>query len=134
MKIEHFDYIILGAGSSGLALGALLARKKVSFKTFEAHYYLGGSSSYFIRNNYSFDVGATTLSGINNNGPLARFLKLTDIELPLKKIDPGLISVIDEKSIQRFSNLDQYANELHHHFPKISQDQFLNLLVELESI
>jgi phytoene dehydrogenase-like protein len=129
-----YDYVIIGAGASGLGISALLNKRGFNVLTLEAHYYAGGSSSYFFRDGHLFDAGATTLSGLKENGPLARFLNQSDIVLPTKKIDPGLISLINNKKIKRFSNLDLFRNEIVTAFPDLHQKDLTKFLINLHSI
>jgi phytoene dehydrogenase-like protein len=127
---EIYDFLIIGAGASGLAISSLLQKDGQKTITLEAHSLLGGSSSYFYRGHYSFDVGATTLSGIKNNGPLASYLKLIDLDLELKKIDPGIIVRINNKEIKHFSDQEKFLNELVNAFNTISPDSFKKFIIE----
>lgn len=117
---EVYDYLIIGGGASGLAASCLLKQKKANTILLEAHSLLGGSSSYFYRSQFCFDVGATTLSGIKNQGPLNKFFTAINLELPLKKIDPGIISCINGKRIHFYSNQPKLLKELIQNFSDIS--------------
>lgn len=131
---KTYDYIVIGAGAAGLGIAALLQNEKLKILTLEAHYYPGGCASYFFRNRYTFDVGATTLSGMKNNGPLKQFLKACNLELELIKIDPGIISCIDGKKIRRFSDSTKYAQELNSLFEIPNQENILNFLLKQNQI
>lgn len=131
---RNYDYIIIGAGAAGLGIAALLGSEKQKVLTLESHYYPGGCASYFFRNRYAFDVGATTLSGIKNNGPLTQFLKATNLELDLLKIDPGIISCIDDKKIRRFHDPVKYAQELQQLMSNVDQEVILKFLEKQNKI
>lgn len=115
-----YDHITIGAGASGMAMSCLLQRQNSNNLVLEAHHFLGGSASFYYRNGYCFDVGATTLSGIKHNGPLKHFLEKTNIELPLIEIDPGIISIINQKQIKHHANYLATIEQFKKAFPNIS--------------
>ena len=80
MSDEFHDYIIIGAGLAGLAIAALLARDGYRVKLLEAHTVSGGCASYFKRKDFIFDVGATTLSGLQSSQPLGKLIKELDLQ------------------------------------------------------
>ena len=60
----------------------------VTVKLLEAHTVSGGCASYFKRKNFIFDVGATTLSGIQKHQPLGKLIANLNLEdIKLKKMD-----------------------------------------------
>jgi phytoene dehydrogenase-like protein len=128
------EFIIIGGGASGMATSALLKSKGKESLLLEAHQLLGGSASYFIRSQYSFDVGATTFSGIKNNGPLKKFLNQINLNLPFIKIDPGLIILNEQLKLERFSDLEKYTNELIKKFPTINSKILSEYLIKEEEI
>ena len=78
---DFYDFIIIGAGLAGLASAALLAKDGYRVKVLEAHTASGGCASYFKRKNFTFDVGATTLSGLGEGQPLKILLEKLNINL-----------------------------------------------------
>lgn len=133
---EIQDYIVIGAGAAGLSIAALLSKEKADYLLLESHSLLGGCASYFVRGGYSFDVGATTLSGLEAGRPLASFLKRIDLELDTIKIDPGIISVIDQKKIFHYADLDKKRQSCLENFPDINPhelEHFLKDLYQIES-
>lgn len=119
----HFHYLVLGAGAAGLSFTALMEKKlQNTGKTIallEAHSLPGGCSSYFERQGNIFDAGATTLSGLKSNGPIARLIQDLNLNLDLIKIDPGIISVFPDKSIHRYADNRLWLEELKKHFPDV---------------
>lgn len=120
-----YDYIIIGAGSAGLSLAQLLKNKSnPTLLILESHFYPGGSSSYFQRENFIFDVGATTLSGLEVNRPLDLFQKKTGIQFKTKKIDPGIVFFLKNNFLERASNHDEWIKQFDHFFNLSSTKNF----------
>lgn len=128
----EFDYIVIGAGSSGLAFAALMEKKGFKVAVLEAHSLPGGCSSYFEREGYTFDAGATTLSGLKENRPLFNLIKELDLQLNLTAIDPGIISLLPEKKVLRFKDQNQWRNELERKFPGIDHRKLWSRLNDIE--
>lgn len=129
----NYDFIIIGAGASGLSTAALLEKNGYSVAILEAHSLPGGCSSYFERDGYVFDAGATTLSGFKEGRPLDRLSKELNLNLDIIAVDPGLVSIIDSKKIRRFSNLNKWINELDFHFPNVDNKGLWNTLKKIET-
>ena len=129
-----FDYIVIGAGASGLAFSALMEKKGYSVLLLEAHSLPGGCASYFERNGYTFDAGATTLSGLLPNRPMEKLLRKLDLknDLQIKKIDPGIISIIGDKQIKRYANKEKWLLELKSHFPEMNHEKFWNVIFSID--
>ena len=128
----EYDYIVIGAGSAGLSFSALMEKRGHKVCLLEAHTSPGGCSSYFEREGFIFDAGATTLSGFKDSRPLQKLVCELDLKLDIKKIDPGIISFIGNKKIRRFSNPVDWIKELNLHFPKIEHTPLWNRLRDIE--
>lgn len=128
----EYDYIVIGAGSSGLAFCALMEKKGFKVALLEAHSLPGGCSSYFEREGFCFDAGATTLSGLKKNRPLAKLIQELELELELIEIDPGIISLLPTKSIFRYKDSNQWIKELEQKFPGINHRAFWSHLAEID--
>ena len=81
-----YDYIIIGSGYGGLSSAALLANSGFKVLLLESHVYIGGCASYYKRDNFTFDVGATTLSAAAENRPMGQLFKMLDIEPDRKEM------------------------------------------------
>ncbi len=127
----EYDYIVIGAGSSGLAFSALMEKKGFKVALIEAHSLPGGCSSYFERDGYTFDAGATTLSGLKENRPLARLINDLDLHLDLIEADPGIVSILPTKKVLRYKETTRWINELEKNFPGINHK---NLWEQMASI
>nr|BDT27093.1 NAD(P)/FAD-dependent oxidoreductase [Bacteriovorax sp. HI3] len=128
----EFDYIVIGAGSSGLTFAALMEKKGFKVALLEAHSLPGGCSSYFEREGYTFDAGATTLSGLKENRPLFNLIKELDLPLNLTAIDPGIVSILPDKTIFRFKDQKKWRDELEKKFPGIDHEKFWGRLSDIE--
>lgn len=132
----NFDYLVLGAGAAGLSFTALMEKKlqaSGSSKTIallEAHSLAGGCASYFERQGFLFDAGATTLSGLKEARPMRNLFNELNLDLPLMKIDPGIVSVFEDKIVKRFADEKKWIDELNKHFPEINNDKIWKTIFE----
>lgn len=127
-----YDYIVIGAGASGMSFAALMEKKGFSVAVLEAHSLPGGCSSYFERNGFTFDAGATTLSGLKPGRPLANLIKTLDLNLQLISIDPGLVSILPSKKIHRYQDSKKWMAELHKNFTQIKHEKIWNKFSAIE--
>lgn len=115
-----YDYIVIGAGAAGLSFAALMEKKGHSVLILEAHSIPGGCSSYFSRDGFIFDAGATTLSGLLPGRPLAELISELNLDLNLVPVNPGLVSMFEGQTINRYRNSQDWISELTKHFPNIN--------------
>ncbi len=130
--MEYYDYIVIGAGASGLSFAALMEKKGFKVAVLEAHTLPGGCSSYFDREGFTFDAGATTLSGMAKGRPLNNLIKELDLQLELVSIDPGIISIIGDQKISHHKNTNQWIAELSEKFPGIDHQSLWEKLKKIE--
>ena len=128
------DFVIIGAGASGLSLAAMLSKQKINNVLLEAHSLPGGSSSYFERDGFVFDAGATTLSGLKTNRPLANLFRTLELQPELVTIDPGIIFSFENKMVRRFQDHEQWMNELEEKFPAINHRELWNKISDVEKM
>ncbi|MDO9181046.1 MAG: NAD(P)/FAD-dependent oxidoreductase [Bacteriovorax sp.] len=123
-----YEYIVIGAGAAGLSFAALMEKRGHKVAILESHSLPGGCSSYFERDGFTFDAGATTLSGLKKGRPLEQLIKQLNLNLDLVSVDPGVISWIDDKKIRHFSDSKKWISELTNHFPAIDHNKLWNKL------
>ncbi len=108
-----YDTVVVGAGVGGIASALLRSQHESHVLLLEQHSLMGGCSSYFQRGPYSFDVGATTLSGLKAGQSLGDFCHRLSLDLPVKKIDPGIhFHLCSGKELLRFSDFEKWQTEL----------------------
>lgn len=129
-----YDYIVIGAGAAGLSFTALMEKKGFRVALLEAHSLPGGCSSYFERNGNVFDVGATTLSGLQDGRPLHQLIKDLELKLDLKEINPGIVSYLGGKKIRRHKDQDEWIKELENSYPKVNHKKFWKLIQEIDHL
>lgn len=129
-----YDYIVIGSGYGGVSAAALLAQQGFSVLILESHVAIGGCASFFKRKGFTFDVGATTLSGVLDNQPLGKLFNKLNVKPNLKKLDPGMIVFLKDKNrkITRYANKDQWIKESEKQFGG-NQKEFWNKIYSLES-
>jgi len=79
------EVIVVGAGIGGLVTATQLAVKGIKVLVLEKYLIPGGSASFFARNGYRFDVGASMIFGFGKRGTtnlLTRALEAVGQDLP----------------------------------------------------
>ncbi|MEH2241737.1 carotenoid isomerase [Nostoc sp.] len=66
--MQDFDAIVIGSGIGGLVTATQLAAKGAKVLVLERYLIPGGSAGYFERQGYRFDVGASMIFGLGQNG------------------------------------------------------------------
>ncbi len=110
--MKKYDAIVIGAGIGGLSAAALWSKRGKKILLTESHYATGGCASYFKRREGFYDVGATTLSGLRDNRPTARLIRDLNLNLSLKKCNPGIVVHIDGDIFCLYSERDKLCQEI----------------------
>ncbi|XP_058085296.1 prolycopene isomerase, chloroplastic [Magnolia sinica] len=69
-NFESYDAIVIGSGIGGLVAATQLAVKGARVLVLEKYVIPGGSSGYFQRDGYMFDVGSSVMFGFSDKGNL----------------------------------------------------------------
>ena len=125
------DILVLGAGYAGMTAAALLAHEGKDVTVLEAHETLGGCASFFRTGKYSFDVGATTISGMQPHQPAGRVFGHLGLTPNLIKQDPGMIIRRQGDDVVRWADKQTWIAEAQRHFTG-DQAGFWNAQYELE--
>ncbi|XP_062112351.1 prolycopene isomerase, chloroplastic [Humulus lupulus] len=67
---NYYDAIVIGSGIGGLVAATQLAVKGARVLVLEKYVIPGGSSGYYQRNGYTFDVGSSVMFGFSEKGNL----------------------------------------------------------------
>jgi prolycopene isomerase len=116
-----WDAIVIGSGIGGLVTATQLAAKGAKVLVLESYLIPGGSSGYFERAGYRFDVGASMIFGFGTQGTtnlLTRALHAVDVRLETisdpVQIHYHLPNGLDLKVHREYEN---FLQELTQHFP-----------------
>jgi len=101
---EHYDSIVIGAGVAGLTAAAVLAQRHVPTLVVERHNVPGGCASFYQRDGYRFDVGATLVGGFGPRG-IHRLLNAElEIDVSPERIEPSMIVHLPDESVIRYGD------------------------------
>lgn len=122
-----YDYTIIGAGVAGLAVAALLAKDGFKVKLIESHSKPGGCASFFRNEGFRYDVGATTLSGLEEGQPITELIQELELDkvvyknkigtedketsLRLSHSERGIQIFQDGQIIHRYTDKEKWINE-----------------------
>jgi C-3',4' desaturase CrtD len=113
---ETQDVVVVGAGVAGLSAAALLAREGMRVTVLEAIHYPGGCASSFSKHGASFDVGATTFSGVDDPQPLARLFARIGHFHDLLPADPPMGIAMDGALLIRHRHRERWIEEAERFF------------------
>jgi len=133
---EEFDYVVIGSGTGGLAVGSLLAKAGHSVCLLEAHEYLGGCAHSFPMGPYSFCAAVHYIFFCGEGEPVYNFLKKLDLheKITFARLDPegyDHFSCPAEKLRFRIPNgLDKWAERLIDRYPnhRAKIDSFFSVI------
>ncbi len=122
------DVVVVGAGIAGLTSAAILSKLGLSVTLIESHQQSGGCAGTFKRKDYIFDVGATQVAGLENDGIHSRIFNFLEIPLPKSTIlDPACIVDLNDGSqpIKIWYEKTKWIKERKRQFP--GSDKFWDL-------
>jgi C-3',4' desaturase CrtD len=101
---ESYDCVVVGAGVAGLTAAALLARAGASVLVLERHTVAGGCASFYQRDGYRFDVGATLVGGFGERGAHRRVFEYLGVELAAAPVEPAMAVHLPDETILRYGD------------------------------
>ncbi len=111
------DVIVIGSGMGSLSAAALLASKRLKVLIIEQNWIPGGCTSSYWRKGFTFETGATTLVGMDENMPLKYILDKTGIKIPMRKLElPMQVHLENGNTINRYQDLNLWIKEISKHF------------------
>lgn len=118
---QVYDAIVIGSGIGGLVAATQLSVKEAKVLVLEKYLIPGGSSGYYERDGYTFDVGSSVMFGFSDKGNLnliTQALKAVGREMEVIP-DPTTVHfhLPDDLSVQVHRGYDEFVNELVSKFP-----------------
>ena len=99
-----YDGIVVGAGIAGLTAAVRMAQAGMRVMVLERHNVPGGCASFYQRDGYRFDVGATLVGGFGARGVHARIFSELGLDLCARRLDPAMIVHLGDERIVRFGD------------------------------
>jgi prolycopene isomerase len=119
---QQYDAIVIGSGIGGLVTATQLAAKGAKVLVLESYIIPGGSSGYFDREGYRFDVGASMIFGFGDKGTTNLLTKaLADVGMSIETIpDPVQIHyhLPNDLEVKVHRDYEQFIQELTQKFPQ----------------
>jgi C-3',4' desaturase CrtD len=108
MSVEQasasYDCVVIGAGVSGLTAAALLARAGARILVLERHSVPGGCASFYQREGFRFDVGATRVSGFGARGAHRSVFEYLGAELGAVPVEPVMAVHLPDEIVVRYGD------------------------------
>lgn len=129
---EEYDAIIIGSGIGGLVAATQLAVKGARVLVLEKYVIPGGSSGFYKRDGYTFDVGSSVMFGFSDKGSINLITKaLAAVGCKMQLLpDPTTVHyhLPDGLSVRVHRKFEDFLVELTGYFPheKEGISQFYN--------
>ncbi|KAE9619533.1 putative prolycopene isomerase [Lupinus albus] len=118
---ERFDAIVIGSGIGGLVAGTQLAVKGARVLVLEKYVIPGGSSGFYQRDGYTFDVGSSVMFGFSDKGNLNLITRALEAVGSQMQVVPDPTTVHfhlpNNLSVRVHREYDQFIEELIRKFP-----------------
>ena len=122
---KNWDIAIVGSGMASLTAAVLLVNQGKKVLVLEQNYLPGGCVSSYYRKGFTFEAGATTLVGLDENMPLRYVLDETGINIDTIQLKtPMKVHLSNGKIATRHHDLDKWIKEAEQIFGKKNQRAF----------
>lgn len=98
------EVVVIGGGVAGMTAGAVLASRGRRVLVLEQHRVAGGCASFYQRDGYRFDVGATLVGGFGPRGVHRRLFDRLEIALEAEAVDPAMMVHLPDRTIARYGD------------------------------
>lgn len=126
------DLIVVGSGMGGALIGALNQNKETLILEKEPN--LGGCASSFKHHGYSYNTGATTLVGYEENHPLKRIFDEVGFTPDLKKSDIAIRTIQNGKIVDRVKDFETFLKSLDEVYYHPNNRIFWQTMKELDEL
>jgi C-3',4' desaturase CrtD len=109
---RRYDAIVIGAGVAGLTAAAALAHRDLRILIVERHNVPGGCASFYQRDGYRFDVGATLVGGFGPRGVHRLVNARLGIEVSPVPIEPSMVVHLPGETVVRYGDARWNAERL----------------------
>nr|AFS32633.1 carotenoid isomerase [Narcissus tazetta] len=120
-KGKEYDAIVIGSGIGGLVAGTQLAVKGARVLVLEKYVIPGGSSGYYERDGFTFDVGSSVMFGFSDKGNLNLITQaLEAVACPMEVVpDPTTVHfhLPGNLSVRVHREYSDFITELINKFP-----------------
>jgi C-3',4' desaturase CrtD len=112
MTTQQFDVVVIGGGIAGMATAALVQSKGLSTVVLEQHDHVGGCMGYYRQDEFTFDVGATTLVDFCPEGVGGQFLNRIGMEPPEIDIQEAYNLWLPDRKVTLYRDQQKWEAEL----------------------
>jgi C-3',4' desaturase CrtD len=103
-EFERCDAVVIGAGIAGLTAAAELSRGGARTFVVERHNVPGGCASFYQRDGYRFDVGATLVGGFGSRGIHRLLNERFGIVVSSVPIEPSMVVHLPDATVVRYGD------------------------------
>ncbi len=106
------DAVVIGAGIAGLTAAATLANRNLRTLVLERHNVPGGCASFYQRDGYRFDVGATLAGGFGARGVHRLLNAHLAMDVSCESFEPAMIVHLPDEPVVRYGDRRWLAERL----------------------
>ena len=123
------ELAVIGTGIGGSLISALNANKNPL--VFEKDFNLGGCASTFTRGGFSYNTGATTLAGYEDNHIIKNMFDTISLKPKIIPSDVAIEVNINNKKISRTTNFDEFLDQINENFPNQNNENFWKTIYDI---
>ena len=127
------DYAVVGSGVGGSSIASYLSSRGKDVVLFEKEPYLGGCSSSFTHGKYSYNTGATTLAGYQDNFIVKEMFDKIGFKPKLIETDPTIVVIQNDKTTPRYKDFEKFLSSLESSYPHPRNREFWSLIYNLNN-
>jgi len=126
-----FEYAVVGSGVGGSSMASYLNARGKDVILFEKEPYLGGCSSSFKHKKLTYNTGATTLAGYQENFIVKEVFDTIGFQPELIKTDPTIVVMQNKKVTPRYRDFEKFLEVVEKNYPHPKNREFWSLIYKL---